>query len=112
MVDSEKAKTVSKALFYVGVFAVASLSLLYTFQEKMLYLPGMPIRYSHENPKFFHMSVGETNVVKISLNRGHFCKLSRNPNGYHSPSDRKINYSNVELQVFGGIVLRGWYMKH
>ena len=83
MVDAEKAKTVSKALFYVGVFAVASLSLLYTFQEKMLYLPGMPIRYSHENP-----------------------------NGYHSPSDRKINYSNVELQVFGGIVLRGWYMKH
>ena len=80
---ADNGNMVAKAALYVGVFAVASLSLLYTFQDKMLYIPGVPIRYTHENPA-----------------------------GYHSPDDRKMNYQDVELDRGHGVVLRGWYMKH
>ena len=81
--EQNKASMAAKVAFYVGVFAFASLSLLYTLQDKMLYLPGAPIRYTHENPE-----------------------------GYRSPSDRKINYQEVELDRGEGVILRGWYMKH
>ena len=60
------AKTVAKAFICVGVFAIASLSLLYTFQDKMLYLPTVPIRHSNDNIE-----------------------------GYRSPKERKIQYQDT-----------------
>ena len=49
MESQGNSKLVTKALLCVGVFAFASLSLLYTFQDKMLYLPNVPVRHTHDN---------------------------------------------------------------
>jgi hypothetical protein len=54
---------VIKAAVVGGAFAIMSLGLLYTFQDKMLYLPGAPIRHIRDNPR-----------------------------GYRSPDERRINF--------------------
>jgi hypothetical protein len=50
-----------KCMAYASFFAAGSLLLLYTFQDKMLYMPGAPIRHIIDNPR-----------------------------GYRSPDERKI----------------------
>ena len=68
-----------------GAFAVGSLALLYTFQDRMLYLPGAPIRHIKDNPP-----------------------------GYRSPEERRIKYETIELHVpdCPEDVIKGWLMTH
>ena len=62
-----------------------SLGLLYTFQDKMLYLPGSPIRNIRDNPR-----------------------------GYRSPNERSITYQNIRLEVPDSEQdsIHGWHMYH
>ena len=62
-----------------------SLGLLYTFQDRMLYAPDMPIRHIKDNPR-----------------------------GYQSPTDRHIKYTQINLDVPGspGDRIDGWHMYH
>ena len=62
-----------------------SLGLLYTFQDRMLYAPDMPIRHIKDNPR-----------------------------GYQSPTDRHIKYTQINLDVPGspGDRIVGWHMYH
>lgn len=61
---------VVRSVCFGGAFAMLSLGLLYTFQDKMLYLPGSPIRHIRDNPR-----------------------------GYRSPDERSITYSNIRLSI-------------
>ena len=71
-----------KAVIYVSIFAVASMSVLYAVQDKMLYMPDVPIRNILDNPK-----------------------------GYRSPEERRIRYKKVNLKVFGtDDQINGWQM--
>jgi hypothetical protein len=54
---------ITKAAMCFGAFAVSGLVLLYAFQDKMLYMPGAPIRHIKDNPR-----------------------------GYRSPEERRINF--------------------
>ena len=49
--DQECRKVMTKTFCYFGIFALASLGLLYANQEKILYMPGAPIRFINENPE-------------------------------------------------------------
>jgi len=44
-VSKESCSSVGRAMLYMGIFAAASLALLYSFQDKILYMPGAPLRY-------------------------------------------------------------------
>lgn len=63
-----------------------SLGLLYTYQDKMLYLPGSPIRHIRDNPR-----------------------------GYRSPDERSITYQNIRLSIPEAPstdFVHGWHMQH
>jgi len=47
---ADTGKIVRNVIAMVGLFAVTSLSILYFNQEKLLYLPTVPIRYTRDNP--------------------------------------------------------------
>lgn len=74
-----------KGVLYVSAFAVASMTFLYCFQDKMLYLPDAPIRHILDNPK-----------------------------GYRSPEERRILFKEVSVKVSNTEldVINGWYMQH
>ena len=64
--QSEVGKFCLQAGIFCGVCIFASYLFLYSFQDKMIYMPGMPIRFTNENPR-----------------------------GYRSPEDRGINYAEI-----------------
>ena len=71
-----------KAVICVSIFAVASMGVLYALQDKMLYMPDVPIRHILDNPK-----------------------------GYRSPEERRIRFKKVNLKVYGtDDQINGWQM--
>jgi len=61
---------------------VASMGMLYAFQDRMLYMPDVPIRHILDNPK-----------------------------GYRSPEERKIRYKKINIKVYGtDDKINGWQM--
>ena len=78
-------EVMTKVALYAGALAVSSLVLLYTFQDRMLYLPGAPIRHIKDNPRV-----------------------------YRSPEERRIKYETIELHVpdCPDDVIQGWLMTH
>lgn len=68
--NNSKGSVIVQTCLYLGIFAVCSLGLLYKFQDKMLYLPGTPIKFIHENPK-----------------------------GYRSPTERELFFANVKIET-------------
>ena len=62
--------------------AIIGPSLLYYYQDTLLYLPNLPFRYNHECPE-----------------------------NTRSPDDRSLVFEDVQLESEKGVVLRGWYIK-
>ena len=76
------------ALKVIGIgsaFLVLSFGLLYTFQDRMLYIPDMPIRHIKDNPRH-----------------------------YRSPQERNIKYETISLAIEGAPndSVTGWHMRH
>lgn len=65
----------------IAVFAVVMLLLIYLKQESMLFVPGSPIQFIHENPE-----------------------------PYKSPLIRQLSYEEVTVKTKDGLQLQGWFM--
>ncbi len=59
-------------LLATGAFLALGLGVMYAIQDKLLYMPGMPIRHIRNNPR-----------------------------GYRSPAERGISFETVRLPVKG-----------
>lgn len=63
---------------FLGAFATFTLIALYSFQNKILYMPSQPIKYQENNPA-----------------------------GYRNPSERGMEFKDVEIQTKDKLTLRG-----
>ena len=66
-----------------SIFAVVILLMIYTGQEKLLYVPGQPIQFIEDNPP-----------------------------RYKNPEERGIKYEEIWLKSKDGTKLQGWFMYH
>jgi hypothetical protein len=79
MLDNHpKLKILFKAFLFVGAFASFFCIALYFFQNKMLYMPGMPYRHIADNPIRFN-----------------------------SPLDRQMKFKDVEITTVDNLKIRG-----
>ena len=77
----EKGNFCAQVAIFTGVAFVAAYTFLYLLQDKLLYMPGTPIRHIHENPK-----------------------------GYLSPEERSMSYAPVMLHTSDNEEIHGWFM--
>lgn len=61
-------KVFYNALYFFVLFALSLVTMLYVFQDNMLYIPSSPAQYPHENGK-----------------------------GYENPSQMELEYYNLTL---------------
>lgn len=79
--QSATGKFCLQAGLFCGVCVFAVYAFLYGLQDKLIYMPGMPIRFIEENPR-----------------------------GYRSPEERAINYSPISLETADDELIKGWFM--
>ena len=77
------AYTILKTFSTFSIFAVVILLMIYTGQEKLLYVPGQPIQYIEDNPA-----------------------------RYKNPTERGMKYEEIWLKSKDGTKLQGWFMFH
>ena len=75
------AKLFCKVAVGLGTLAACTLTTLYFAQDKILYLPRLPIQYPEQNQY-----------------------------GYRHPGERGMLYRNIETRTKDNILLKGWFM--
>lgn len=76
----------TKVLSAAGLIVFSLLFAFYFYQDKLIYIPGAPIRHILDNPK-----------------------------GYRSPDERNIKHSHIMIQPefpTNSDIIEGWYMYH
>ena len=81
--ENSWAYSMIKTFGMFSVFAVCILLMIYTGQEKLLYVPGQPIQFIEDNPP-----------------------------RYKNPEERNMKYEEIWLQSKDGTKLQGWFMYH